>query len=92
MKRYLVMPGYVTSRTDGDRHYISAIQLIQLYGVDHNDCEWHDGPKPWWPHSFYKRMEEHINEMILLVPRYDGNYKVPNTKGRVAESGLLHLS
>jgi hypothetical protein len=37
-KRYLVCPGYVRSRHDGDLHYVGARELIQLYGVDPADC------------------------------------------------------
>lgn len=33
-KRYIIHPGYVRSENDGQRHYISAAQLIQLYGLN----------------------------------------------------------
>lgn len=29
-----VYPGYVRSRTDGDRHFIGAAALMQLYGLN----------------------------------------------------------
>ncbi|MCK9569900.1 hypothetical protein M0R72_13230 [Candidatus Pacearchaeota archaeon] len=35
--KYAVHPGYV-SAFDGDRHYITAQQLINLYGVNPKDC------------------------------------------------------
>lgn len=31
--RYLLCPGWVTSQTDGQSHYIGAHQLARLYGV-----------------------------------------------------------
>lgn len=31
--RYIVMPGYVFSDCDGDRHYITSDQLVKLYGL-----------------------------------------------------------
>lgn len=33
MPKYVVCPGMVTSETDGQMHYIDAIQLMRLYGV-----------------------------------------------------------
>lgn len=38
MKRYLLHPGYVVSRTDGDRHYITSQMLMKLYNVLPKDC------------------------------------------------------
>ena len=37
-KRYLICPGFVTSRFDGDKHYISAKQLMCLYNVYPEEC------------------------------------------------------
>lgn len=37
-KRYIVRPGRVFSRTDGDEHWISAQALIHLYQVDPREC------------------------------------------------------
>ena len=31
--RYAVHPGYVTSMSDGDRHFIDAMHLVSLYGL-----------------------------------------------------------
>jgi len=72
MKKYLVIPGYVKSETDGEEHYVSCSQLCRLYKVnpaecifikDDNDWRWLDtiNPKDW----------------ITLTPRYDGNYSLP---------------
>lgn len=36
--KYLVFPGFVRSITDGDEHFISAAQLIQLHGVKRSEC------------------------------------------------------
>jgi hypothetical protein len=38
MIRFAVYPGRVLSAHDGDRHFISAPQLIRLYGVDPREC------------------------------------------------------
>lgn len=33
----MVHPGYITSKHDGDRHYIDGHQLISLYGLDRKE-------------------------------------------------------
>lgn len=61
---YIVYPGYVVSRNDGDRHYVSFERLVQLYGVDPKLCirASHGPANP---------------KLIPLQPRYDGQYVVP---------------
>ena len=72
MKKYIVRPGYVMSKYDGDRHYISASQLIHLHGVQISECIIVRGPE-----DHYKLMG--INrDLISLFPRADGNYKSYN--------------
>jgi hypothetical protein len=75
MKKYLVDPGWVTSVTDGDRHYIGAVALMRLYGVDPRECVIAD------------RLQSRKNtELIRLTPRSSGNYVVPKKRfdGRVS--------
>lgn len=36
--RFVLCPGYVISRNDGQRHYVSANALRQLYGVPARAC------------------------------------------------------
>lgn len=38
--RFLVIPGWVTSKTDGDKHYIGVGQLVRLYQL--RPGEWTD--------------------------------------------------
>jgi len=38
MKKYVLHPGLVRSKFDGDTHFISASQLAHLYGVDIREC------------------------------------------------------
>lgn len=71
--KYLLVPGHVTSKTDGDLHYISASRLAELYGVRMNECTvYPDNPRqrtlvhPW----------EHYG-LIQLTARYDGDYSLP---------------
>ena len=69
MKKYLICPGNVISKKDGDEHYISAQQLIQLYGVNPKECK------------IINSVEEAAglrgSEYIVLSPRYNGDYSLP---------------
>jgi hypothetical protein len=60
--RFLVCPGPVTSKNDGDKHYITAQQLIRLYRLR--------------PGTFYVYEEgkEYALDLIQCGPRYDGDY------------------
>jgi hypothetical protein len=78
MLKYVVCPGEVTSKTDGQRHYIGPMQLMKLYRVDPRECEIYE-PAPWWPSAIYKQEQERhaALRLVRLEPRYDGNYTMP---------------
>lgn len=38
MKKFAIFPGYVRSIQDGDMHFISAADLMNLYGVRQEEC------------------------------------------------------
>lgn len=42
--KYVLHPGYIRSRSDGDIHYIGAGQLANLYGVPLSECIIDHGP------------------------------------------------
>lgn len=67
MIKYLVMPGNMPSKNDGDIHYISAQKLISLYGVNKNECV-----------IAGERSSSYNNKLIILSPRYDGDYTLEN--------------
>ncbi len=69
MKRYLVCPGWVMSRTDGDRHWIGASQLMQLYGVSPAECVI---ARNGIVLPAYRRAD-----LIDLHVRYSGDYSLP---------------
>ena len=77
-KRYLVLPGRVYSRTDGDDHFISASQLMHLYGVDPRECVIGELE----PHGDYSRRPLGMrgDDMIELRPDYSGRYQIPRSK------------
>ena len=76
-KKYVICPGEVTSKIDGQRHYIGPMRLIQLYGVDQKECEIYE-PASWWPESYYRMAEERQVGLLRLGPRCDGNYELYN--------------
>ena len=68
MKKYILHPGVVKSKFDGDEHYISALKLAELYGVDFNDC-YADVPNTG------NLLGVDQTNLIDLFPRYNGDYK-----------------
>jgi len=38
IKKYVVYPGFVRSRSDGDRHYVTSDMLMRLYKVRRAEC------------------------------------------------------
>ncbi len=75
---YALYPGMVTSKTDGDWHFIDANVLAMLYGVPLAKCvvvrlsDYNDPSR----REFVRRAEK----LIPLRPRYDGNYKLPEPR------------
>ena len=67
--RYLLCPGYVTSKHDGQDHFINAQQLARLYGVSLKECRILD-PR-------YRERSEFYLGLTYLRPRFDGNYTLP---------------
>jgi hypothetical protein len=68
VKKYLVCPGRIRSRADGDLHFISARQLIHLYGVNPAECMIRrPGIVP----------QKELEGKVILAPRYDGDYSLP---------------
>ena len=67
--RYVLHPGYVTSATDGQEHFIGGPRLAALYGVNIRDREavvFGDVPE------FLEQPGD-----VHLHPRYDGHYSLP---------------
>lgn len=79
--KYALHPGFVTSKNDGDRHFINAHQLASCYGVRPCECvvvPW-DATKTRIDEIRRQQIIDRIERMKLihLHPRYDGNYKLP---------------
>lgn len=63
--RYVIYPGYVISRADGDRHWVGYGQLVRLYRLNPAECV------PLRQHEVYPE------NVIHLGPRHDGHYEIP---------------
>lgn len=77
--KYALFPGPVTSKNDGDRHFVDAPTLAFCYGVRLSEClvvpahisERH----PRERELLLERIER--QGLVQLRPRYDGNYTLP---------------
>jgi hypothetical protein len=68
---YVLAPGYVSSYSDNDIHYISAKELRRLYGLRANQCiEACDGNKDEYGCIIPPGIKR-------LYPRHDGEYVLP---------------
>lgn len=70
--RYIVRPGYVTSKSDGQEHFITSEMLIRLHGVRRKDCIVVPCNTVTSRPSFFT--EQQMRNMTILQPRYDGDY------------------
>ena len=75
MPRYALYPGPVTSRTDGQRHHVSARQLAALYGVDLRECL--VVTQADLEHPGMRDFCARAATLVALRPRYDGDYSLP---------------
>lgn len=64
MKKYCLHPGYVISKNDGEKHYITYQQLVGLYKLDPKECV------EWFDYIF-----DSYEDFKHLGPRHDGNYE-----------------
>ena len=70
-KRFAVYPGHVTSKNDGQEHFIGFSDLCRLYGVPHAECIDMSQPKNLQGFDAAR--------LTALRPRYDGNYTLPKS-------------
>jgi hypothetical protein len=67
--KYVVIPGKIISRYDGDLHYINALKLMALYKVNPAECVIKYGD--------HRDSGRDFTGLIRLFPRSDGNYETP---------------
>ena len=68
MIKYVLCPGNVVSKNDGQVHFISAEQLASLYRVPMRECTVWDNLLPYVTNT-----RNHAG-LIALSPRRSGNY------------------
>lgn len=76
--RYLLCPGPVRSRSDGQVHHVSAPELARLYGVAMADCVALPGRPGDRPLRDTLLARAARGELVYLHPRYDGDYRLPD--------------
>ena len=67
-KKYALHPGVITSKSDGEEHYISAGRLADLYQLRTNEYVVWGGDDRYW------------DDYIHLFPSYHGNYGRPDAQ------------
>jgi hypothetical protein len=70
---YIIHPGYVASRNDGERHFITFHSLVELYDVPLKYCVCHSSGE------FFRGIEGYDPDnvsIISLAPRHDGDYEM----------------
>lgn len=82
VKRFAVYPGYVSSRNDWDRHYISAQQLMSLYQVRPEECVVIRDDR-----DLIGRRDGDLDRLMPLCPRWGVDY-VPVTEAERARYPL----
>jgi hypothetical protein len=71
-KKYVIHPGLVKSKSDGDVHFISSARLCELYGVRWEECI---KGRPGWERGY---TPEFRSTLIHLAPDSTGEYKRPD--------------
>ena len=60
------------SKSDGQRHFISAPELARLYGVNYKKCHVVYRDRPETSQGLVERKDD-----VHLYPDYNGDYKLP---------------
>lgn len=74
--RYAICPGWVTSKEDGDRHFIGSAELMRLYGVKPAECRvcYLDVPRE---DGEFTRYIKAFDDLLMLKPKASGAYELP---------------
>lgn len=69
---YVLFPGKIVSKIDHDLHYVSAVQLARLYGIDFSQCKVVYADRNGSVKGYRKQPGD-----VELRPREDGDYRLP---------------
>lgn len=72
--RYVLHPGHVISKEDGQRHYVDARALMFLYKVHADDCVDPSNLPPFRHSDTSFKVDDSI---IHLYPQSSGDYRLP---------------
>jgi hypothetical protein len=77
--RYLLCPGPVRSRTEGQSRYVPAMTLARIYGVQLSDCIILPGTRTPGDRALRSAWlaRAAAGEIVALHPRDDGDYRLP---------------
>lgn len=70
---YVIHPGTVISRSDGQFHHVSAADLVRLYGLRPGEYVVYRKPQPGEPEVIYRTPRP----IVHLHPDYNGVYRLP---------------
>lgn len=74
MKRYLVYGGYITSKFDKQRHYVSPTNVAILFNVNPSECIYITPDTPVDSLGVIRGLKE--EDFIVLHPKQDGDYSL----------------
>jgi hypothetical protein len=88
--KFTIVGGYVTSKNDGDRHYVSARKLASLYGLDPREHTLID-PDRTTAHGYANR--DTPDNRILTV-RFNGDYEehLMQRLGSIVDASLERIA
>lgn len=67
-KKYMIVPGNVTSISDGQTHFITSSRLIMLYGLCPDECLIYHAEK-------VDTSDPEVRALVWLGPRPFGDYE-----------------
>lgn len=68
MKKYLVIGDWITSKMDGQRHYVPSIKLIELFKLNRDECILADRNNP------KSLVGLNLEDYVVIEPDYKGFY------------------
>lgn len=69
--KYCIHEGYVTSKNDGEEHFITGARLIELYHLNPSECK-----ITRYPFDSTRNLGMNHDGLQCLYPRYDGDYSL----------------
>jgi len=68
MIKYIILPGWIRSKSDRQLHFITHDMLIHLYGLNRDECIIINN-------IYLLTLSNKYKHLPILEPRYNGDYK-----------------